>query len=266
MSTTIREKEEALFARWAKAYFERDGVGCDEFAYDGVLFRGECKYINGCWEMQPGNETQLWTNAKCRLLILTKDTTLNGGMDDIRIESIRKNHMGHIVTTQGITFYRNLTLWAYALINALNGGEILPYDDTPSWNELREFYCSAPIARVNCKKQIGTSSISNSELKAHIYRYADFLKEQIIMYDANILLCCGGSGLIKDFIKECYLPDMMPFSDADWVYFSPSTRKIVINSYHPSFLMKSKDMYSAMMLDLKNFLAAHPYFIVNSRE
>ena len=260
-SMTFREREKELFVRWANAYWERSGVTEDKFAYDGVLFRGECKNIGGCWEMQPGNETQIWINAMCRLLILTKDTTEAGGMDDMRIESARKNHTGTNVTTSGITFYRNLTLWAYALINAMQGGEILTYNDTPTWNELREHYCTAAIARVNCKKQIGSSSISDAELKAHIVKYADFLEEQVKMYDANIILCCGGGGVMIDFIKEHYLPDLERFSDRNWVYFSASTRKIVINSYHPSYLKRSEDMYSSMMEDLKDFIDVHPEFI-----
>ena len=255
MSLTFREREDALFARWAKSYYEVDGIKPDQFAYDGVLYRGGCKKIGGCWEMQPGNETQLWINAKCRLLILTKDTTTESGMEDIRIESARKNHTGNNVVTSGVTFYRNLTLWTYALINAVQNGEILSYDNTPTWDELREYYCSAPIARVNCKKQIGTSSISNSELKAHINRFACFLKEQITMYDADLILCCGGDGVIKDFVKEHYLPDLEKFSDKGWVYYSPTTQKIVINGYHPSYLKKSEEMYDEMMVDLKNFLA-----------
>ena len=86
---TLRERENELFARWLQACMEKDGISADDFACDGVLYRGECKNINGCWEMQPGNETELWMSAPCRLLILTKDTTTEGGLDDMRIESAR---------------------------------------------------------------------------------------------------------------------------------------------------------------------------------
>ena len=75
------------------------------------------------------------------------------------------------------------------------------------------------------------------------------------MYDADLILCCGGDGVIKDFVKEHYLPDLEKFSDKGWVYYSPTTQKIVINSYHPSYLKKSEEMYDEMMEDLKNFLA-----------
>ena len=207
---TFKEREEKLFALWMQACKEIDGIDPQEdFAFDGLLFRGEFKLVGGCWERQSGNESELWENAPCRLLILTKDTTRNGGLEDIRIETARKNHIGERVKTVGVSFYRNLTLWAYALQNALTGGEITSYDDAPTWDQLREHYESAAIARVNCKKQIGASSIPNSELKAHIERYSDFLKEQVAMYDADVILCCGSQGdsnVIKDFIHEAYLP------------------------------------------------------------
>lgn len=257
---TFRERENALFERWLQACIECDGISADEFAYDGLLYRGECRNIAGCWEMQPGNETELWMKAPCRLVILTKDTTKDGGLDDMRIETARKNHCGLQVLTYGRNFYRNLMLWSYALLNGVQGGEILSYDDTPDWDTLRGIYTSAAIARVNCKKQIGESIISNANLKAHIKRYSEFLKEQVDMYDADIILCCGGGGVIKDFVKECCVPDMVKYSDAGWVYYSLSTHKIVIDSYHPSVLKNMRNMYEGMMEDLKNFLSEFPEF------
>ena len=260
---TYKEREEELFARWMEACRVKDGINPEEdFAYDGILFRGELELLNGCWIRHSGNETELWDNAPCRLLILTKDTTRNGGQEDIREEAALKNNIGDRKEAAA-GMYRNLTLWSYALLNAVQGGEIVEYNQTPSWDELREHYTSAPIARVNCKKEIGESSIRDEVLKAHIERYADLLQEQIAMYDADIILCCGGGGIIKDFVKNTYLPDLEKFSDAGWVYFSPSTQKIVIDSYHPSYPKSHKDIelyYEQMMADLKAFLRIHPEY------
>ena len=186
--TTYKEREEELFARWMEACRVKDGINPEEdFAYDGILFRGELELLNGCWIRHSGNETELWDNATCRLLILTKDTTRNGGQEDIREEAALKNNIGDR-KEPAAGMYRNLTLWSYALLNAVQGGEIVEYDQTPCWDELREHYATAPIARVNCKKEIGESSIRDEVLKAHIERYADLLQEQIAMYDADIIL------------------------------------------------------------------------------
>ena len=80
-----------------------------------------------------------------------------------------------------------------------------------------------------------------------------------------LILCCGGSGAIKNFVKSHYLPDLQVFSEKEaWVYFSPSTRKVVIDSYHPTFPKSWKNIekfYGYMMADLKNFLTAHSEYI-----
>ena len=51
------------------------------------------------------------------------------------------------------------------------------------------------------------------------------------MYDADIILCCGGRSAIKEFVNRYYLTDLQLFSKDDvWIYYSSSTRKEVIGS------------------------------------
>lgn len=265
LSPTLKEREDALFVRWRQACRLMDGIDPDaDFASDGLLYRGAYELIGGCWERRPGNETELWNNASCRLLILTKDTTRASEMDDIRIETARKNHTGTVAVAATTPFHRNLTLWSYALLNTMQGGEAHPYDNTPSWDELSTHYATAPIARVNCKKQIGVSTIQDTDLGSHMERYAHFLREQIALYDADIILCCGGHGIIKDFVKQHYLPDLQCFSSDGWVYYSPTTRKVVIDSYHPTFAKSFKSIqlyYELMMSDVRAFITEHPEYL-----
>ena len=263
---SYKEREEELFVRWKAACRERDGINpeCD-FAADGVLFRGAYVQPNGCWERLSGNETELWDSSKVRLLILTKDTTRASEMCDVRIETARKNGIEGRVEMAPVPFYRNLALWSYGLQKALQGGQILSYNELPNWETLREHYASAPIARVNCKKQIGESTVADEVLVSHMERYSDFLAEQIAMYDADIILCCGGRSAIKEFVNRYYLTDLQLFSKDDaWVYYSPSTRKVVIDSYHPTYPKSWENIeksYENMMSDLRNFLKAHPEYI-----
>ena len=263
---SYREREEELFDRWRTACSVRDGIDPEsDFAADGVLFRGAYKQPYGCWERQPGNETELWDSSKVRLLILTKDTTRASEMCDVRIETARKNGIVGHVEMAPVPFYRNLAVWSYGLQNALKGGAILSYNELPDWETLREHYASAPIARVNCKKQIGSSTVADDVLVSHMERYSDFLAEQIEMYDADIILCCGGRSTIKDFVKRYYLTDLQLFSKSDaWVYYSPSTRKVVIDSYHPTYPKSWENIercYEDMMSDLRNFLRVYPEYI-----
>lgn len=86
MANIIKEQDCELFTKWIEEYENKKVSNIkDEFCYDGLLFRGDFELINGrCWIRKQGEEEELWKNSPCRLLILTKDTTQNGGQDDIR--------------------------------------------------------------------------------------------------------------------------------------------------------------------------------------
>lgn len=251
------EKEEALFKRWEARINENETN--PDFAPDGMLYRGEITYVanqdgTGYWSRSRGPEAMQWDSAARRLLILTKDLYDDCAWD-IREETGRLNDTGKdSIKTNVRYFYPNLTLWAYAILNALSGNDITEYEMTPSWDKLREFYETAPISRVNCKKTVGGSRCLDNVLKHHLDAYGDLLLEQIRIYDADIILCCGGSGMIKDYVIENYMDDFKPVSKAKWVYHSASSNKILIDSYHPSSFSSKKRMYDEMMNDVKLFL------------
>lgn len=149
--------------------------------------------------------------------------------------------------------------WVYGLLTADRHGNTRPFDEADRPDTFRPFYDEAPVARVNCKKQPGGSQLTNSALQGFLTRYADLLERQIRLYDADILLCCGGSDLIKDFVQAHYLPDLCRMSD--WMWYSPSVRKLVVNSWHPSYRGDTHEgMYTAMMQHYSEFLHAFPGF------
>lgn len=287
MANTIKEQECELFTKWIEEY-ENNKVSNikDEFCSDGLLFRGDFELINGrCWIRKQGEEEELWKNSPCRLLILTKDTTQNGGQYDIRSQDTGlKTDTGEKKLPETTRFYQNLFIWSYLLLNAVSNGEIIKYlgnninlnsqkpgeitswDCLPDWENLWKFYSIAPIARVNCKKQIGYNTCENQVLKKHIDLYSVYLKEQIEMYDADIILCCGGSDIIKNFVKENYFEDLTSFNNTNWIYYSEKKHKIVINSYHPSYRRKKPEcIYNELSKELGDFLQNHINFKGNYR-
>ncbi len=251
------EKEEELFKRWKTRMIENEPMS--DFVPDGILYRGEIDYVSnqddtGYWTRARGHEALQWDSAAKRLLILTKDLH-DVSAWDIREETGRLNNIDkESVKTETKYFYPNLTLWAYSILNAMSGNDITDYDMTPSWDKLRKFYETAPISRVNCKKSLGGASCPDDVLQYHLETYGDLLLEQIMIYDADIILCCGGGGRIKNFIVKNYLPDLKPISETEWLYHSPSSNKILIDSFHPSAHKSKKKMYDEMMNDIKLFL------------
>lgn len=283
---TYKDREDRLFQEWREMYkkkyeewYENKEFEDDMFCEDGLLYRGEHEIVvnelekKKYWVRRPGNETEIWDNAKVRLLILTKDTPENSEQCDVREEAGRKNPTDGNIVTSGKYFYKNLTMWSYALIRMLSGEKRETYEDLPDWDKLREYYETDPIARVNCKKEIGESTCADNVLKNHMEDFQEFLKTQINMYDANIILCCGKDKSIKDFVNKYCISDLKEYSFSDYkeisLYFSPLTKKIIIHSYHPSMIGRSEEFlekyYEKMMDVVEAFLKEYPEFIRTSK-
>lgn len=254
MKFSIHEEEDILMKEW----LDRSVSSCDgdELSHDGLLFRGEIYYEEGCWHRKRGEEEALWHNADRRLLILTKDLNDDEAWD-IRQETGRLNTVAYSYE-RAIPFYKNLRMWSYGLLKTTP-------DSFPEFEEARDmmlsgpFYETAPVARVNCKKQVGQGSISDPVFMGFLEKYASLLKRQISLYDADVILCCGssnGRNLILDFVKSQYLTDLVPVPDTgNWIYRSPSTGRIAVNSYHPSARIGYECTYTDMMSSFMKALA-----------
>lgn len=245
-SANIHKEEEEILQEW-KTLADKFGEG-EELVTDGLLLRGEIFYENGCWHRLNGNEEALFHSSCRRLLILTKDLNDDEAWD-IRQETGRLNTVAFSYD-RAIPFYKNLRMWSYGLLNSTLDG----YPDFKKASDMGitgPFYESAPIARINCKKQVGSGSIKDYVLMHYLEKYATLLKKQMSLYDADIILCCGcssGRNLIMDFVKSQYLTDLVPVPDTgNWIWYSPASCKVVINSYHPSARIGYEDTYCDMM-------------------
>ena len=242
----LKQLEQQILDEWRR--FAESKHDAEEFSEDGLLWRGLIYYADGSWHRREGNEEELWLNAKRRLLILTKDLNDTEAWN-IRQETGRQNTA--VFSYQcGAPFIKNLRMWTYGLLHT-TPEEIPDFKTVRNMELSGPFFETAPIAHVNCKKQCGGSSITNRLLSSYLNDYADFLKKQIALYDANIILCCGcvnGKNLILDFVRSQYLADLQVVPDTeDWIYYSPATEKWVINSYHPSARIGYEECYVGMM-------------------
>lgn len=243
---TMKQKEREILDRW-KVY----SATCEEtesFAEDGLLYRGNIYFEKNCWHREEGNEEHLWVKALKRVAFLTKD--LNDEEPwDIHEETGRYNHVA-FQYEKAIPFYKNLRMWFYGIVNT-TAEETIPYKMARNMEITGPYYEQAPVVHINCKKQCGKGTLDNAVLSTYLSRYAPYLQEQIKLYDANILICCGyanGINLILNFVRSQYLPDLISIPDtADWIYYSPSTGKIVINAYHPSHRIGYESIFTQMI-------------------
>lgn len=254
----IHDKELALFKRWTERSIQL-GEG-DNLAEDGLLYRGAptSSEVNGIfyWETNPANEEELWNNADKRLLIITKDLN-NQEKDgsiaeawDIRVETGFKNTEYNEYDYEScIPFYKRLRMWSYGLLNTTEDGIYPSYETARDQEISGPFYIQAPIARINCKKQCGGATLPEGVLLEYLQKYKDLLIEQIKLYHkADIIFCGAHSGCIKDFIKKYVITDLEEIEGTNnWIYYSPSTDKVIINGYHPTSRTSYENVYNEMM-------------------
>ena len=219
------KKEEQLFDRWAER--ARKLRESDEITKDGLLYRGELWFDGFNQVRKPGDEEQQWSDASLRLLVLTKELNEDDGWD-IRGESGRVPSP-RLTCRTAQRFFPNLELWVYGLMN-IPERKPMSYSRADNEVRLQGFFENAPIAHINCKKQPDIKSASNLVLQKYLRDYADLLKEQVELYDSDIILCVGGQGVMVRFL-------------ADHVYQD-----------------SRQEMYTALMKDYQAFLKAHPDF------
>lgn len=251
---TFRDHEEKLFERWAQR--ARKLHDADTITKDGLLYRGDVWWDGFCQVHKPANEEQLWNDAGMRLMVLTKEL-YEEDCWDIRTETGRVPSPRLTVRT-AMRFFPNLELWAYGLLT-IPERKVIPFVKADNPTRLQGFYENAPIARVTCKKQQDGKAASNAVLQKYMDNYADLLKEQITMYNADIILCLGGQGIMVNFLQKNVYTDLEEVNPHCW--YSPKANVLVVKQFHPNYNVYSrKEMYSLMINDYQAFLKATPQF------
>lgn len=237
----INQKLDKLFDEWMKNYPERER---QKFCRDGLVYKRlevSCDY----------DIEKEWNNAPRKILFLLKDQNDPEQTDkenqvgsDLRhwldgdSENCKNNCKikGRFIKRIAQLFYL-LSYWNPD--NNINFGEHVNRKD----EIVRECFNSIPFALVESKKLIGTSSISEEELKKAIEKDSAMLKEELDILNPNIIVCFGTPQYeyIKDFYFKDVLPDISinhPYPEAPNVscildYYSEK-KIIIIHSFHPS--------------------------------
>ena len=256
------EKNDSILQKW-KEHNEKVEKTMNQqapkFASDGIMFRGEIDQ-NERWS-NPEKENELWENAPIRYLFLTKDQ--NAGTDDawdVRSEIGRSNEDSCSIREQ---FYRNLMYILHGIINSED--TLCDYEDFTNEQAIQT-YDSAPLARINVKKQAGGSSIDNNKLKTYIERDKEFLIEQISALDADVLICCGYSESIEDtgnIILNFLSKEIYNFTKInEWIYYDDKTKKVAINAWHLSYNrgVSQKDFFEGLVTAYHKFIIEHQDF------
>ena len=182
-------------------------------------------------------------------------------------ESWRERESG----TLSYAFYRNLFYQLYGLANT-TAKDTIGYDDFCN-EDAEELYMTFPLARINVKKEAGSSSISNYALEYYLNRDQNFIKEQVTNLDADIIVCCGYSESVKDsgnlllnFLNDKCGYNFVKQAEDNWIYFDETRNKLAINNWHLSVRSSSESIYNEMITAYKNFLIQYPDFTNSHRK
>ena len=252
------EANEKIINKW-RDRAAKDGDG--DVSSDGVYYKGELYHepnSNQMWRYTGDEDTQ-WTNAKRRILFVSKDSNEDNNAYDFRSIDLTHNTDGSL--SFGCRFNRNL-LRITAGLSMLTEDGYPPYEEVNNVEYINKVWHDTAIARINLKKHSGGSSCSNETLLDSINRYQDLILEQMKLLAPNIIVCCGGSGTIKNFVIEKFLqekPVDLKSETDNWIYYSPSSDIWIIDSYHmnPRSNSTDQDLYENIMKYFHNGINKH---------
>ena len=236
------------------------------FAADGILNKGKLLSFDwGTYREESGTENNLWANSPLRILFLTKDQNTGGGEAwDSRTVTGR---MRLDTDTIPSAFYRMMMYLLYGLVHT-NCQSACDY--TFSNADAIHLFDNYPLAHVNVKKEAGGSSVSNDLLRFYLERDREFIREQILNLDADLIVCCGYSdqieesgNLLLNFLNNNGY-SFEQFSSRGWVYYDASQNKVAINTYHLSARKSSENIFTEIMADYQAFLCTYPQFLKKS--
>lgn len=248
------EENEKILSKWEQISEAR---GDGSVSPDGVYYKGDYHKWESDGktysERNRGNEDEQWNTAKRRVLFVSKDSNEEDNAYDMRCCDLTHDFNGNLRFKW--RFVKNM-LRINAGLQSVSSKSFIPYSDINNIEVVDKIWDESAVARINVKKHSGGSSLSNAALKQVLSEnspYAELIEGQLNLLDANIIVCCGGRGILKDFvINHCY-------SDAVkenwWVYYSPNHNVWIIDSFHmnPRNATTDEGLYTDMM---KNFQEA----------
>ena len=184
----------------------------------------------------------------------------DSGYIDLRHETLRYNYTGKDnVCTSQVRFHKNIMFHVFGLGHYKDGH--CPKWDDLYYDESRVYYENCPLVRINVKKQAGGGNVSDFTIREYISRYSSLLKQQISLFDADIIVCYGR--VIFDYVIQEFFPNIIIQKEGPWVYFSEEKQKVIINSYHPSVrgnTITDEQFYTCPIKEFEQMMHTHHDF------
>ena len=254
------EKLNSLFEKWIKASEKREN---DEkrdaknqiiFTYDGLMYKPDPSIdVEEDWEKekirvmfllkdQPSNDTN---DARTWLKDLPEDKEHNKKQKD-------KNRNLHS------RFIQNIANLFYGIYHS-RVGNVVSFDSL-NHEEVKSTFLTKPFAFVECKKQGGTTSISDPKLKYYLNHkdYKPLLEEEIRLLNPNVIVCTNKH--IYSFVINLFGGDeaFLKIPGKNSIRVRPEkegvSKLIILCSYHPSAFKSYVTIFEGVMDHYRTFL------------
>lgn len=280
---------------WREEFIKQGGDE-NRFSEDGIMYMGTMDLYadgdnlpKGYWRSKSdenySKENTAWDNCPVRFLYLTKDQNAGpegGTAWDCRMETYLdpKSFDGDFQVWKQFRFNKLMAYTVGGLVSVVQGKFITLQKIIKNQELCIKSFEEYPIARINCKKEIGYSKCSPSDLNKHMSKYGDFLIEQIENLDADVFICCeyhetdqvwfnnSFDSIFVDFLADKgYNFTWKQVGKKGGVWVDKKKKKIAIRTYHLSHpgisdLLKYNDIVEIFYL----FCKENPDFLKNKKQ
>lgn len=191
-----------------------------------------------------------WRKSDKRIMFLLKDQP-SDWCDDARLW-LKKSPENCQLKSR---FLRNIANIFWGLYYADREHLCTSAEMQKSFEEIKACFNTKPFAFVECKKQGGATSISNSTLKKYISRYKDFLIKEMDILQPNIIVCT--SSVIYEFVCNNYFKteDLIKIDEIhNSIRLHNKRGTLIFCSYHPSARKSREIIYEGVMEHYRAFL------------
>ena len=221
---TIKEKEKLLLEQWKTERYYLS------FTWDGIF------------------DEQTYLEQPLKILYILKEADWPGLNTDLLL-------IDWLLSENSPTYWKtwnNIARWTQAL---LVGGEYQKHvskQDKTHWLK--------KIAFIELKKVPGSATSSNEEIRMYVENDSTYLKEQILIYNPDIIICCGrGTGKNADLLYR-YVFDEAELSEwkrpalvnkYNYYFAEINSKSVPVISYvHPQMSFGSHDIFKRYFLDM----------------
>jgi hypothetical protein len=209
----VRESEDQLFTEWSK---NRSG-----FVPDGII------------------DEEIYVQSNPKLLFVLKE--VNNFTGDLR----------NFVKEGGRTqTWNNITRWIEGVRRL---PDEIPWEDISEIDEKRRIAALASIIVVNLKKSSGGHTADSKQLKVVGQEDKDYLNKQFLLYDPDIIICCGTSDLFHSIVNFFENPNWKRTSRGIW-FHEYKSGKYIVSYHHPEARCDSSILYYGLVDAMREIL------------